>query len=88
MIRNAESVRHEANPFRVYKCLTRLPRVVAALQPWAEISERLRRCVISKLYHVLANAFGVVRISKLYHVLANAFVLVALISKLYHYGQP
>src|SRR5215208_4790331 len=34
-----------------------IPRVVAALQPWAEISERLRR--ISERLRVLANASGV-----------------------------
>ena len=34
-----------------------LPRVVAPLQPWAEISERLRRYLGPKL----ANAFGVSR---------------------------
>ena len=37
------------NPFRVTEKYCRdVPRVVAALQPWAEISERLRRCSISK----------------------------------------
>ena len=41
---NPERVRQLPNPFRVQNnycdCI---PRVVAALQPWAEISERLRR---------------------------------------------
>jgi hypothetical protein len=42
-INNAESVRKLANSFRVENASRYLPRVVAALQPWAEISERLRR---------------------------------------------
>jgi len=37
-----------------YLCL--LPRVVAALQPWARISERLRRI---HEFQTLASAFGV-----------------------------
>jgi hypothetical protein len=32
-----------ANPFRVVSPWTIDPRVVAVLQPWAEVSERLRR---------------------------------------------
>ena len=31
------------NPYRVNKLVLGDPRVVAALQPWAEISQRLRR---------------------------------------------
>jgi hypothetical protein len=30
-------------PYRVQETAGRFPRVVAALQPWAEISDRLRR---------------------------------------------
>src|SRR5215204_2226439 len=41
---NPERVRRLANPFRVSVHFWEfIPRVVAALQPWAEISERLRR---------------------------------------------
>jgi len=41
---NPVRVRQPRNPFRVGRLLCiRLPRVVAALQPWAEISQRLRR---------------------------------------------
>jgi hypothetical protein len=41
---NPERVRQLANPFRVC-CLSgaRKPRVLATLEPWAEISQRLRR---------------------------------------------
>src|SRR5215217_2096489 len=40
---NPERVWHLANPFRVDMNSGCIPRVVAKLQPWAEISERLRR---------------------------------------------
>jgi hypothetical protein len=41
---NPERVSPATNPFRVeLKLESRKPRVVAALQPWAEISQRLRR---------------------------------------------
>jgi hypothetical protein len=36
-------VRQLPNPFRVESLIARIPQVVAALQPGAEISERLRR---------------------------------------------
>jgi len=62
-----------ANPFRVsFQFLISIPRVVATLQPWAEISERLRRnskdsraaeeqpADLVRLI-VLANAFGVIQ---------------------------
>jgi hypothetical protein len=40
---DSERVRRLANPFRVILLRPRDPKVVAMLQPWAEISERLRR---------------------------------------------
>ena len=40
---NPERVRQPANPYRVNFYFNGGPKVVAALQPWAEISERLRR---------------------------------------------
>src|SRR5829696_4353176 len=41
---NPERVRQPPNPFRVHPSFfIRIPRVLAALEPWAEISERLRR---------------------------------------------
>jgi len=40
---NPERVRQAPNPFRVWWFFACFHRVVAALQPWAEISERLRR---------------------------------------------
>jgi hypothetical protein len=44
MYTNPERVRRESNPFRVDRCFYSFdPRVVAALQLWAEISQRLRR---------------------------------------------
>ena len=46
---NPEGVNCCANPFRVENIIKRLPRVVAMLQPWARISERLRRIVESTL---------------------------------------
>jgi hypothetical protein len=37
---------HMPNPFRIQRRVLLIdPRVVAALQPWAEISERLRRFI-------------------------------------------
>jgi hypothetical protein len=45
---------HKPNPFRVeYYFLCLDPMVAAALQPWAEISERLRR-----LIETIANVRG------------------------------
>jgi hypothetical protein len=44
---NPEGVRRERNPFRVDCCRYSFdPRVVAALQLWAEISLRLRRICV------------------------------------------
>ena len=40
---NPERIRLDRNPFRVSIFFCVDPKVVAALQPWAEISERLRR---------------------------------------------
>src|ERR1044071_10325070 len=40
---NPERVPPAANPFRVYCAFGSEPRVVAVLQPWAKVSERLRR---------------------------------------------
>jgi len=40
---NPERVPRPANPFRVSDSFVTAPKVVAALQPWAEISQRLRR---------------------------------------------
>src|SRR6185295_13884902 len=41
---NPERVRQSPNPFRVNASFfIRAPRVLAVLEPWAEISERLRR---------------------------------------------
>jgi hypothetical protein len=40
---NPERVRRAANTFEGLSIVLCDPRVVAALQPWAEISERLRR---------------------------------------------
>jgi|GEM_PF-3496399 len=40
---NPEGVRQLPNPFRVQSYFLPRPRVVAALQPWAEIGQRLRR---------------------------------------------
>src|SRR5919205_2319637 len=51
---NPERVRQLANPFRVQAILFADPMVVASLQPWAEISERLWRKCLSSI-----NAFGV-----------------------------
>jgi hypothetical protein len=39
----AERVRQLLNPFRVGRRFLFNPRVLAALEPWAEISERFRR---------------------------------------------
>ncbi len=43
IIENPERVCRPPNPFRVSSLFEINPRVVAALQPWAQISERLRR---------------------------------------------
>ncbi|HJP95485.1 MAG TPA: hypothetical protein VJ875_26290, partial [Pyrinomonadaceae bacterium] len=40
---NAESVRQLANSFRVSSLGSGYPRFSLALEPWAEISQRLRR---------------------------------------------
>jgi len=40
---NPERDRWSANPYRVSILVGYKPRVLAALEPWAEISERLRR---------------------------------------------
>jgi len=45
------------NPFRVYMLFALDPRVVAALQPWAEISQRLRR-ICFQLKHYLELLSG------------------------------
>jgi hypothetical protein len=43
MVLNPERVRQPPNPFRVCSQLNLCPRVLTPLEPWAEISERLRR---------------------------------------------
>jgi hypothetical protein len=40
---NPERVRRLANPYRVSIYLAYKPKVLAALEPWAEVSQRLRR---------------------------------------------
>jgi hypothetical protein len=55
---NPERVRCERNPFRVQRTFFGVPRVVAALQPWAEIS----------------NAFGVFFVFKLRHYLGVVLI--------------
>src|SRR5829696_9583485 len=40
---NPEGVRQPPNPFRVWLRFKLCPRVLAMLEPWAEISERLWR---------------------------------------------
>ena len=40
---NPERVRQSPNPFRVESELEIIPKVLATLEPWAGISERLRR---------------------------------------------
>jgi len=56
---NPERVRRPPNPFRVNMLfLICLPRVVATLQLWAEISERLRRisnCISASRAHFCAG---------------------------------
>jgi hypothetical protein len=42
---DSERVWQLANPFQGYKFYYCLPMVVASLQPWAAISEHLRRLV-------------------------------------------
>jgi hypothetical protein len=43
MVLNPERVRQPPNPFRVWSQFNLCPRVLTPLEPWAEISERLRR---------------------------------------------
>jgi hypothetical protein len=40
---NPERVGQPPNPFRVEKLIVPIPRVLAALEPWAEIMQRHRR---------------------------------------------
>jgi hypothetical protein len=47
LLLNPERVRQPANPFRVESHLESCPRVLAMLEPWARISERLRRICIN-----------------------------------------
>jgi hypothetical protein len=46
------------NPFRVILPLILDPRVVAALQPWAEVSERLRRYWLLLVFAALDASFS------------------------------
>jgi len=62
---------HRPNAFSVDLSRPRDPGLSLALQPWAAISERLRRYPISDRLGVmeLANAFGVMELANVFGVI-------------------